>query len=40
VRQPSPEKLREIRILLKAAYDAVLSEPIPESIHDKLREIK
>lgn len=40
VRKPDPEKLREMRILLKAAYDAVAAEPVPKSIHDTLRGLK
>jgi hypothetical protein len=33
----SPEKAREIRTLLKAAYDAVAAEPVPQSMHDQLK---
>ena len=40
LRKPDPEKLREMRILLKAAYDAVAAEPVPQSIHDTLRGLK
>jgi hypothetical protein len=37
VRQVSPERKREIRSLLKAAYDAVAAEPVPQSMHDQLK---
>ena len=30
LRKPDPEKLRDFRILLKAAFDAVAAEPVPE----------
>jgi hypothetical protein len=40
LRKPDPEKLRDFRILLKAAFDAVAAEPVPKSIHDTLRGLK
>ena len=39
-KRPDPEKLRAMRTLLKAFYDAVAAEPLPESIHDTLRRMK
>jgi hypothetical protein len=36
----SPEKLRELRAVLKAIYDAVAAEPVPQSIHDMLKGLK
>lgn len=39
VRKPDPEKLRAMRLILKAAYDAVLSED-HSSFHDTLRGLK
>lgn len=35
----SAEKLRSMRTLLKAFYDATTAEPIPQSIHDQLRKL-
>jgi len=40
VKRLSPEKLRELRAVLKAAYDAVTAEPVPQSMHDQLRSLK
>lgn len=36
----SEEKLRELRLILKAAYDAVAAEPVPRSMHDAVRGLK
>jgi hypothetical protein len=36
----SPEKLRELRAILKAAYDAAAAEPVPQSMHDQLRRLQ
>ena len=33
------EKRRELRVLLKAAFDAIAAEPVPQSIHDQLRKL-
>ena len=33
------EKRRELRVLLKAAFDAVAAEPVPQSMHDQLRRL-
>jgi len=40
MKRPDPEKLRALRTTLKAFYDAVSAEPMPESIHDTLRKLK
>jgi len=40
VRRLNPEKQREMGIVLKALFDCVAAEPVPQSIHDKLRELK
>lgn len=34
------DKKRELRTLLKAAFDAIAAEPVPQSIHDTLRNLK
>ena len=39
-KRPDPEKLRAMRTLLKAFYDAVAAEPIPQSMHDTIRGLK
>lgn len=39
VRRPDPDKLRAIRAVLKAAYDAVLAED-HSSFHDKIKGLK
>jgi hypothetical protein len=31
---------QEIRVALKAVFDAVAAEPVPKSIHDTLRRLK
>lgn len=36
----TPEKRRELRTLLKAAYDAVAAEPVPQSLADTLRRLQ
>jgi hypothetical protein len=40
VRKPDPDKLRQMRVTLKAAYDCIASEPVPQSIHDTLKGLK
>lgn len=34
------EKLRALRTTLKAFYDAVSAEPVPQSMHDIIRGLK
>lgn len=36
----TPEGRRELLSVLKAFYDAVLAEPVPQSIHDKLKRLQ
>jgi hypothetical protein len=36
----SKEKQRELRTLLKAMFDAVAAEPVPQSMHDQLRKLQ
>lgn len=40
MKRPDPDKLRAMRVILKAAYDAVLSEETPKNIDATLRELK
>jgi hypothetical protein len=40
VRRPDPDKLRAMRVLLKAAFDCVTAEPVPQCINDTLRRLK
>lgn len=40
LRPLSREKQRELSTVLKALYDAVLAEPVPQSFHDKIRGLK
>jgi hypothetical protein len=39
VRRPDPDKLRAMRVILKAAYDAVAAEPVPQSMHDLIKRL-
>jgi hypothetical protein len=34
------EKRSELRAVLKALYDAVAAEPVPQSLHDQLRRLQ
>ena len=34
------ESARSLRCILKALYDAVAAEPVPQAIHDKLKGLK
>lgn len=36
----TPEKRRELAAILKAAFDAVTAEPVPQSMHDQLRKLQ
>ena len=40
LRKPDPEKLRAFRTALKAFYDAVTAEEIPENINAVVRKLK
>lgn len=40
LRKPDPEKQRQMRALLKAAYDCVAAEPVPQCIDSVLRGLK
>jgi hypothetical protein len=34
------DRKRELRAILKAAYDAVSTEPVPQSMHDLTRKLQ
>jgi hypothetical protein len=40
MKQLTKERKRELRTLLKAVYDAVAAEPVPQSMHDQLRKLQ
>lgn len=40
IKRLTEERQRELRAILKAAYDAVAAEPVPQSMHDLIKDVK